>query len=243
MRNTTTPPLIVAGATLLAAAALPARALEASTEARLQPRAVAATATRSVPGPLSQLLRDTSAAAQRRIEREIDVWQDHSSWDDPWIARTEHYEVRTTKSRLEALEVARGLETMLGHFQELLGSTYAPSPPQAVWIIPNLEHFNQIGNQHGNAETSVHAGYYALAHPQRPIIVLGEGNRIQLAMWSTHGAAEQFLNGAYAGRTTGLGPLWTGELLQPVLGLQLGRQRVATHPRREPLRAAGSTAT
>ena len=36
---------------------------------------------------------------QNELERSTELWEDHSTWENAWRVRTEHYEVVTTRGR------------------------------------------------------------------------------------------------------------------------------------------------
>ena len=70
--------------------------------------------------------------AQRALVRRTEVWQDHSTWARAWRVRTDHYEVVTTRSRYFGMEVAQGLEAVLGHFQTEYGTRFVFTPRGGV---------------------------------------------------------------------------------------------------------------
>ena len=158
------------------------------------PRRSTTTSARS----MARQRRVLEAAVERRsrfLER-IDLWEDHSSWDDPWIVTTDHYEVRTTDSFGLARRVADGLETMHGHFRDLLGGEVS-GPPQPVWILPTMGGYNTFGDDIGDDHSSILGAFYATGHPEQPLLTYFIPNETQLMMWLTHAATHQYLASAF----------------------------------------------
>jgi hypothetical protein len=137
--------------------------------------------------------------AQAQLENSFSLWEDHSTWENPWREASRYYEVTTTESRFAALDIAEGLDGMLGHFQTVLGTRYAPAQPFQVYVLPDVAGYNDFGEEHGEEHSSLYASFYAEGHPQSPVATIQSGNGTLLRMWITHGAVHQFLDRAYSG--------------------------------------------
>ena len=103
-----------------------------------------------------------SAIARTRtaIQKTTDLYEDHSNWADPWIARSKHFEVRTVKTYAEASNIAYGLDRMLGYFQQALGIDYVPPEPIRVFVYPDDLQYNAIGDTHAE-HSSFYGSFYA----------------------------------------------------------------------------------
>ncbi|MHC5209302.1 MAG: hypothetical protein ACYTG2_01120 [Planctomycetota bacterium] len=159
------------------------------------------------PGLYERSLASAVTHAQAELEASITLWEDHSTWENPWRATTNHYEVSTTESRFAAKAIADGLEGMLDHFQRLLGTSYAPSRPVPIYIFPDVNAYNTFGEQYGTEHSSFYASFYADQHDERPIAVIHSGNPTLLRMWVTHGAVHQFVDRT----STGTPAVWIEE--------------------------------
>ena len=124
----------------------------------------------------------------------MDLWEDHSTWEKAWEVAGENYRVRTTTSRFEAKDVAEGLEIMLGHFQDVLGTDFTPPEPFNVWILPTIEEYNDLGDD-SDEHSSILGGFYAGNLTELPVVVLHSDNPTELRMWITHCALHQFVAG------------------------------------------------
>jgi hypothetical protein len=170
--------------------------------------AAAPLAAQERPAPYVQALHGAIAGAQARIERGLSLWQDHSTWDKAWQARTEHFVVRTTSSFANATDIARGLETMLGHFRETLGVDHVPATPFVVLVLPDLAAYNQVGNQYGEHHSSFYGSFYAPGHPEKAVAATWDQNPVWLRMQVTHSVVHQWLDSAFPGRAR---PAWLEE--------------------------------
>ena len=137
------------------------------------------------------------ASAQIELLGEIDLWEDHSRWENAWEVASEHYRVQTTHSRYLAASLAEGMETMLGHFQSVLGTDWAPSTPVEIWVFPTLAEYNQFGNANGAQHSSMYGSFHATQHGQQPVATMYTANPTLLRMWITHAAVHQFVSGAF----------------------------------------------
>lgn len=166
--------------------------------------AAAASAPASPSTGEAALERATARISARLCESKT-LWEDHSSADDPWVVRTEHYEVRTTKPYYVARHLADGLETMAWHFQNVLGR--APRGGRAlVRIFNTIEEYNGFG---GNAGThsSIYGGYYADQAPESPIAIVYSDEALRRGIWATHAATHHYLATTFPGEH----PTWLVE--------------------------------
>jgi hypothetical protein len=178
----------VAGALLLAAPALPQTAPFAT--------------------PLAAALDRALSHVQAELARDVDLWEDHSTWENAWSVRTDHFHVRTTKSRGEADNLARGLEVMLGHFQRTLATDFAPAEPIPVWVFPDVTAYNTFGEQHGADHSSFYGAFFAPGHPERPVVAAPHENPLYVRMMVTHAVTHAWVAQAFPGATP---PLWVDE--------------------------------
>lgn len=158
-----------------------------------------------LPG-LDEAFREAGRATRRRLARELDLWVDHTRWEDPFRVRTEHYAVTTTHSGRLAREVGQGLEAMLPWFRAVLGSEVSPASSWAVRVFPDLEQYNAFGNEHGAEESSVLGAFHATQAPGRPLALLADPNLVRVKIWATHAATLQFLAEGW----TTAPPTWIG---------------------------------
>jgi hypothetical protein len=137
--------------------------------------------------------------AQTELEGSLDLTVDHSRWEDPWKATSEHYEVRTTHSYALASEMARNLEFLRSEMVKLLGEDTRPPGKSAIWIFPSLNAYNTFGQPY-DTHSSFYGSFYAPEHPDRPVASYYTSNFTQLGMWVTHGAVHQFLDQSIGSR-------------------------------------------
>lgn len=139
-------------------------------------------------------------AAQAKLQQKVVLYQDRSSWENPWIVKSAHYEVRTTESFAFANQIAQGLEQMFGEFQRVLATGWEPAEPLKVFVLPNLAAYNKFGDDHGAEHSSFYGSFYAAEHPERPVATYYCGDDMRQNQWITHSAAHQFVAGAFPGR-------------------------------------------
>ncbi len=165
------------------------------------------------------------AASQRKLESGLSggkgFWEDHSTFSNPYIARTDHYEVRTCQSFGLALRTANEMEEMLVRFQDVLGTDYLPPARFVVLIFPTLEEYNAFGNTHGDQHSSLHGSFFAPEAPDRPAVTYYtiNINLTRLRKWVTHSAFHQFAHAAF-GRSV---PSWIEEGLACYFDMQWAR--------------------
>jgi len=151
---------------------------------------------------------------QTELQRSTELWEDHSTWENAWRVRSEHYEVVTTRSRFHGASIAQGLETMLGHFKALLSPDFEPNERFVVYVYPTIAGYNGLGQQ-GDEHSSFYGSFYAQADAARPVATLDSDNWTLLNMWITHSAFHQFLDRAFTRQP----PLWVSEGLASYFAL------------------------
>lgn len=151
----------------------------------------------AAPAKPVELYRQVVGRALERVQAELlsaaDFDVDHSTWDDPWVVATEHYEVRTTKSYAQARTIADSSEFLRGEFVKLLGEGSADSDRRPIWVLPSIGEYNRFGEQNGAEHSSMLGSFYADRHAERPIVSYENGNATQVGMWVTHSAVHEFL--------------------------------------------------
>lgn len=163
--------------------------------------------------PQSLAKRIVGRAVERmheRVTEKLDVWEDHSTFENAWVATTDHFSVHTTTSYGEGKDIATGLETMLGHFQKVLGTDYVPPKPLPVFILPGRAAYNTFGENHGEAHSSFYGSFHALSHAQRPVAAEWIDNPTLLRMQITHSVVHQYLHEAFP-QSVGRRPAWVEE--------------------------------
>lgn len=80
--------------------------------------------------------------------------------EDPWVARTEHYQVSACSDPRFASWAANELELQLSAMQKWLGTDRAPAAPFRVVIFPTLEAYNTLGEEY-DARSSITGGFFA----------------------------------------------------------------------------------
>ncbi len=161
------------------------------------------------------------AAQQRAIDRaverahdartkQLDIWEDHSTFENAWLAETEHFAVRTTASYGLARDLAAGLETMLGHFHSVLGVDFTPPAALPVFVLPDRAAYNAFGEQHGEHHSSFYGSFHASNHPEQPVAVAWDPNPTLLRMHVTHSVVHQYLHRAFPA-SAGNRPAWVEE--------------------------------
>lgn len=155
------------------------------------------------------------ARAQEKLAASSDFAVDHSRWEDPWVLRSEHYEVRTTKSYAQARTLSKSLEYMHGEFEKLLGTTPPRDVPYRVWVFPDLAAYNQFGNQNGAEHSSLLGSFFSSEHAEKPVVTYQSSNSALLGMWITHAAVHQYLETTRGTRA----PVWVSEGLASYFAL------------------------
>jgi hypothetical protein len=142
-------------------------------------------------------LRDAVERAQRDLERKLELFEDHSTWDNAWIVRSPHYNVRTTASRYFGEATAEQLEVDLESFRATLMSRFQPEQAFNVYVFPTLEDYRAYSSENGLDHSAFYGSYYPETVAELPVVTYYYPNRAQLQMWITHTAFHQFLRHAY----------------------------------------------
>ena len=166
------------------------------------------------PDLYQRALRRALEKAQIELLQNTDLWEDHTRWEDPWIVESDHYQVRTTHSRLLASSLGKDLDYMFEEVVKLLGPS-APRGKFPIWIFPDLPAYNAFGAQHGAEHSSMYGGFYSSEHAERPVAAYFTENRTLLGMWVTHAAVHQYLEQVQPASY----PLWIGEGLASYFAL------------------------
>jgi len=156
----------------------------------------------------------TRARTELVAGAKLDV--DHSRWEDPWVVLTEHYEVRSTRSYLQARSIADSSEFLRGEMVKLLGEGRGGrTARQPIWIFPTLAAYKQFGQANGEEHSSMWGSYYANKDPALAVATYENGNPTLLGMWVTHSAVHQFLEQCFGGEHL----LWVDEGLASYFAL------------------------
>lgn len=204
--------------------------------------AAAIASTPAQPGRAASPFREAlerALAEQSAKLADLEIWEDHSTWENAWVATSLHYEVRTTHSYGLALDLANGLDAMQGYFRSVLGSTYEPAQRARVFVFPDIDAYNRFGQGiNADEHSSFYGSFHASQHAERPVAAAFGPNLTWLRMQITHSAAHQWLRGAYAAPP----PVWIDEGLASYFALywhpRWGRdelRRIASDRRITPL--------
>ncbi len=162
--------------------------------------AAAAPAQAQDESPLAGLLDAAIARAETKLQADLDIWQDHSTWETAWRVRTEHYEVRRVGSYVQAKGTADTLERALARFETTLGvSLPANTERMKVFVLPSEAAYRQFGDDHGEEHSSFYGSFYANNHPEQPVAMVHDSNWGR--QYLIHSACHQFLAKAFPGRT------------------------------------------
>lgn len=157
--------------------------------------------------PYDRAVKGAIDRNQRSLQAGKDIWEDHSSWDNAWQVRSDHYIVRTTHSRKLGRDMGERLDMMLEEFKYVLYPEFTVDEPFQIFLCPTLAVYNQYGEEFGEHHSSLYGSFYAAGHEQRPVIVLYDDNETLLTMFTTHSAFHQFRDRAFS-RTP---PTWIEE--------------------------------
>lgn len=131
------------------------------------------------------------ADQQKRLEGEVELWHDHSTWENAWEYHSRHYLVRNTRSYHVGQQLALDLEQMLDRYCELLDCS-APSSEMSILVFPDLQAYNDFGNPYGY-HSSNYGSFVPEDRSDAPVATFYTSNRVLLNMWATHGAVHQIL--------------------------------------------------
>lgn len=129
---------------------------------------------------------------QKGLESEIDLFVDHSTWENAWVLRSEHFEVRTTRSKKFGLGVLRGCETMYAWFQYVLGMSLAPDDYIPIEVRPDLAAYNARAGNAGH-HSSKYGCFVLPGEPTTPVVTFYSKDETGGRRFITHGALSSFL--------------------------------------------------
>lgn len=130
--------------------------------------------------------------ARDELERSLELYVDHSSWEDPWIVERAPFRVRSTSNWRFTDDTARNLGTMVEHFEALLERPFPRDEIRDVFIFPDIGTYNDFGSPYAH-HTSILGAFYADQHPERPIAACDTGNWVWNGRNLTHGALHMYL--------------------------------------------------
>ena len=156
----------------------------------------------------ARVLERGLARAEAELVAGLDLVETRPTWENPWIVRSEFYEVRCTASRFVTTKIGRDLDFMAREFGKLLGVEVQPQQPFQIWIHPTIELYNQDANA-GNADehSSFFGSYYAGDRSGRYVSTYYEPNLTLLGMHATHSACHQFVASTFETEL----PTWVSE--------------------------------
>ena len=154
--------------------------------------------------------------AQAELEQEVDLYEEHTSWDDPWRVEDRDFVVLTTTSYAVAKDVAKGQQQMRRYFVELLGEPAQRGRKAPIHVYANIPAYNTFGDEHGEYHSSILGSFYASGHPERPVATYADENRTRLQMTITHSVVHQFVAEHYPGAQL---PVWASEGLASYFAL------------------------
>lgn len=158
-------------------------------------------------GPYERVLDAALQRAQQRLQAETVIWQDHSTWANAWVVRSQNFEVRTTHSRKLGVQLTGGLEVMLERFQDLLGTSYSPRRPMRVDVLPRLADYNTFGETFGAEHSSFYGSFHAAGQAEDQVATYYTPNHTLLSMWVTHSVLHKYVSEAFPGSR----PTWVDE--------------------------------
>lgn len=148
-----------------------------------------------------------------RTRQQHEWWPIHSTWQDPWIVTSEHYQVKQTRAYWVGRRIADGLEQMWPHFEDVLVESTPRSEPFLVEIHPDLPSYNRVGATVQDDATAYHTSFLGSFHgaelPGGPVVTYDPGDEETLVRQITHSAAHQYL-AAFGRPAAGL-PSWLVE--------------------------------
>lgn len=141
----------------------------------------------------------------------LDFSVDHSSWEDPWVVQSDHYELRTTASRAYGVRMVNTLEGMLPIYQELFDTDKLPQRRVPVLIHPTQEAYSQYGDDHSDERSSIWGGYFDPNNPGGAIATVFDKSDSLQRMYLVRSSCQEFIHSAFGSQnlpvslTQGLG--------------------------------------
>lgn len=167
-------------------------------------------------GAYSEVLGAAVDDAQAELEAELDLYEEHTSWDDPWEVEDRNFVVRTTQSYAVAKDVAKGQQQMRRYMVELLGEPVQRVRKAPILVYADIPAYNAFGEEHGEHHSSILGSFYAAGHPDRPVATYADANRTRLQMTITHSVLHQYVAEQFPGAQL---PIWAGEGLASYFSL------------------------
>lgn len=147
----------------------------------------------------ARVVDEALARVHDEIVKSASAYEDHSTWDNPWVVTSKHYEVRTTWGRKYAVDLAKGLDTMFGYFVEFAQPARKVEGIAKLFVLPDQPSYNQFGDEHGGHASSMLGGFFAAGHPEKPVVSCWHPSDTLVRMWATHGAWHEFAQRAFPG--------------------------------------------
>lgn len=142
-------------------------------------------------------LADARLRAQESLVLELELRPLPASWAEAWTVESDHYAITLMQSRGLGTQLARGLDTMLGHFEELLGAPSRSEQRFPIQLFPDLAAYNVFGNANGAEHSSFYGSFFAAGVDGGVVASCFHDNSILMRMWLTHGALHQYLSAAF----------------------------------------------
>jgi hypothetical protein len=188
-------------------------ALVVPTVLALAAAAVGPAAPRGEKDVLAPAVARALESSRKRVEQQQEWWPTHSSWDDPWITTSDHYQVKQTRAYWAGKRIAEDLERWWPRFEEVLGEATPLAEPFLIEIHPDLAAYNRVGTTIQDNATAYHTSFlgsfFTSELPGRPVVTYDPGDDETLARHITHSAAHQYL--AAFGRPREALPSWQVE--------------------------------
>ncbi|MCR9248549.1 MAG: hypothetical protein NXI31_26275 [bacterium] len=166
----------------------------------------------SLVGQNAAPVRLTSAAFDRVLSRvqvkldKVDIHEDHSTWQDPWVVESTHFQVRTTGGYGYGREIAAGLEERFEEFQRVLGIKHRPTRKLPILLVPDVGTYNQFGDN-----SDEHSSFYGSFHSPNAggaVVASFHPNAAWMRMQVTHSAVHQWVADAFPQANL---PVWVNE--------------------------------
>jgi len=165
--------------------------------------AAAAATIQSTPrDPVAEVAQEVFEGALRDVHAsalEGDLRARRRPIDDPWVVRTEHYEVHASRDRQLAAWVARSLEVQLAAMQRFLDTDRAPDERFRVTVFPDLAAYNALGEDY-DARSSIAGAFYANSPPHDFVATYESDNYNVMLENLVYGAFLQYADSLAPGR-------------------------------------------
>ncbi len=91
----------------------------------------------------------------------------HSNWEDPWILKTKHVTIKTSKNYDYTLKMLADADLAYNRIKELV--KIEPDLKETlitVYVLSSIEEYNNIGNAIGDERSSAYSVFYAEESPE-----------------------------------------------------------------------------